>query len=195
MLHKIIKTDNYLLVVDDSEIKPLDWCINLNTNSVFHFYTKRGLVIDDKKIIAHLPLNNSSILEGVDLLPPIEDEVEKLAYKYNPVMKLDNEFIRAGFKAGYNKAKEKYKYTEEDLKKAINLAYVSSGGGDTYPECEEFVSEQLESLQQAKIPVGFECDTEFIENKLWGQKGTGVYKPKTTINLQGLTRLVGKYIY
>jgi hypothetical protein len=56
----------------------------------------------------------------------------------------------------YNKAKEKYKYTEEDLRKAINLAYVSGGGGDTYQECEEFVSEQLESLQQPKIPVGFE---------------------------------------
>ncbi len=35
-----------------------------------------------------------------------EDDVEKLAHQYNPVMKLDAEFIRAGFKAGYNKAKE-----------------------------------------------------------------------------------------
>ena len=35
-----------------------------------------------------------------------EDEVDKLAHQYNPVMKLDAEFIRAGFKAGYKKAKE-----------------------------------------------------------------------------------------
>ena len=35
-----------------------------------------------------------------------EDEVDKLAHQYNPVMKLDAEFIRAAFKAGYKKAKE-----------------------------------------------------------------------------------------
>jgi hypothetical protein len=34
------------------------------------------------------------------------NELDKLAHQYNPVMKLDAEFIRAGFKAGYNKAKE-----------------------------------------------------------------------------------------
>ncbi len=44
-----------------------------------------------------------------------EDEVDKLAHQYNPVMKLDAEFIRAGFKAGYNKAKETL-YTEEQVK-------------------------------------------------------------------------------
>jgi hypothetical protein len=49
-----------------------------------------------------------------------EDEVDKLAHQYNPVMKLDAEFIRAGFKAGYNKAKETL-YTEisdEEIEKA-----------------------------------------------------------------------------
>lgn len=187
MLHKIIKTDNYLLVVDDSEVKEGDWLYGYMNNNTFQANKLAHLYINSKKIIAHLPLNNSPILEGVDLLPPIEDDVEKLAYKYNPVMKLDNEFIRAGFKAGYNKAKEKYKYTEDDLMKAYDFGNNALLG----------VSKNniTKSLQQPKYPVEFECDTEFIENKLWGQKGTGVYKPKTTINLQGLTRLVGKYIY
>jgi hypothetical protein len=45
-------------------------------------------------------------------------ELDKLAYKYNPVMKLDAEFIRAGFKAGYKKAKETL-YTEEQVRMAI----------------------------------------------------------------------------
>ena len=31
---------------------------------------------------AHLPLNNSPILEGVDLLPPLEDEADVLALNY-----------------------------------------------------------------------------------------------------------------
>jgi hypothetical protein len=47
------------------------------------------------------------------------NELDKLAYQYNPVMKLDNEFIRAAFKAGYKKAKETL-YTEEQVK----LAYI-----------------------------------------------------------------------
>ena len=42
------------------------------------------------------------------------NELDKLAYQYNPVMKLDAEFIRAGFKAGYLKAKETL-YTEEQV--------------------------------------------------------------------------------
>lgn len=83
MKHKIIQTKNYLLVVDDSEIninqyvycdlgyieKVMDiingWIYHTNTlgkNPIKHY----------KKIIAHLPLNNSPILDGVDLLPLLE---------------------------------------------------------------------------------------------------------------------------
>jgi hypothetical protein len=55
-----------------------------------------------------------------------EDEVDKLAHQYNPVMKLDAEFIRAGFKAGYKKAKEIQKeqsqpeISDEEIEKAAN---------------------------------------------------------------------------
>jgi hypothetical protein len=56
----------------------------------------------------------------------MEDEINKLAHQYNPVMKLDAEFIRAGFKAGYNKAKETL-YTEisdeEIQKQAFKYVY------------------------------------------------------------------------
>jgi hypothetical protein len=171
MQHKIITTENYILVVDDSEIKEGDYYLftwggeqdiqrfkDQESDRENHKYLYRTAC---KKIIAHLP-KNSPILEGVDLLPPLEDEVEKLAdeivgdsiyYEEDRVNLSDGMDL---FMLGYNKAKEKYKYTEEDLRKAINLAYVSGGGGDTYQECEEFVSEQLESLQQPKIPVGFE---------------------------------------
>jgi hypothetical protein len=159
MQHKLITTENYLLVVDESEIKEGDYTFQEASNLISKYNNAYS-----KKIIAHLPLNNSPILESVDLLPPLEDEVEKLAEEYadfdNPIIPICaglkfNRISKRDFISGYNKAKEKYKYTEEDLRKAINLAYVSGGGGDTYQECEEFVSEQLESLQQPKMPVGF----------------------------------------
>lgn len=79
MKHKLIKTENYLLVVDDSEIKEgyywneLDKQVRQN-NTINHPY--------HKKIISHLSLNGSLVLEGVDLLPPLEDDVDKLAKEY-----------------------------------------------------------------------------------------------------------------
>ena len=144
MTHSIIKTDSYLLVVDDSEIKEGNY-----------FFFKEGIVtkvyksdsveqkvsIENfehdrvfnykkcKKIIAHLPLNNSPALQGVDLLPPLEDEVEKLIMErviqtmgnHNMNSSTAKDMIKIGVDC-YNKAKEKYKYTEEDLIKAIDMA-------------------------------------------------------------------------
>ena len=146
MQHKIITTENYLLVVDDSEIKKCDWYCTFWVNS--YGITKSNGSLGDgyehKKIIAHLPLNNSPMLEGVDLLPPLEDEVEKLAEEWNDKGEFTSPY---SFKAGYNKAKEKYKYTEDDLKDIWK--YVLDNRV-TYKE-------YLKSLQQLKMPVGFEC--------------------------------------
>jgi hypothetical protein len=86
MKHKLKKTENYLLVVDESEIKEGDYCtthLNIidvgkihNSYTIFHTIAKEHLndLKSCKKIIAHLPLNNAPILEGVDLLPPLEDD-------------------------------------------------------------------------------------------------------------------------
>ena len=65
MKHNIIKTENYLLVVDDSEIKYDDHFIDeykmlymLKNES-----TEKHKSV--KKVISHLPLNNSPVLERV----------------------------------------------------------------------------------------------------------------------------------
>ena len=95
-----------------------------------------------------------------------------------------------GFYNGYNKAKEKYRFTEEDMRKAIITARQRTeivGSVD--------VEAIIQPLSQPNTPVGFECETELVENKLWGQKGTGIYKNRTTTNSQGRTVWVGKYIY
>jgi hypothetical protein len=82
MTYKLIKTDNYLLVVDDSEIKAGDWI--KWSDSIFKASVDTEYLPPTKKIIAHLLLNGSPILEGVDLLPPIEDNVEDLAKDIYP---------------------------------------------------------------------------------------------------------------
>ncbi len=75
MKQELIKTENYLLVVDDSEIKEGDLYVSPNEIVIFEYSKETqhngvNQVPDGcKKIIAHLPLNNFPILKGVNLLP------------------------------------------------------------------------------------------------------------------------------
>jgi hypothetical protein len=203
MKHNIIQTENYLLIVDDLEIKVGDWFYD--NDGELCKYTSDYVVNpnewkDNKKIIAHLPLNNSSILEGVDLLPEysdkddiwnegLEDVLNKLPYTKHLDDGQYNDGVIAGFESGaiwgYNKAKKRYKWTDDDV---IRIVEKSRETGLTA----EFL---ILSHQQPKYPIGFECEREFVENKLWGQKGTGIYKSRTTTNLQGFTEWVGRYIW
>lgn len=80
MKKELIKTEDYLLVVDDSKIKEDDYRVNIQRYYVkladkegLDYYNKRSDVF--KKAIAHLPLNDSPILEGVPLLPPLDEGV------------------------------------------------------------------------------------------------------------------------
>jgi len=82
MKYEIIQTENYLLVVSDEEIKDNDWYLGLKLkvnkaeNGIHHVANAHSKI---KKIICHLPLNGAPYLDGVDVLPEIEDEIEKLA--------------------------------------------------------------------------------------------------------------------
>lgn len=72
MTRKLIQTPEYLFAVDDSEIKKGDYCINIQRGYIklIHdeakYYNRRGDVF--KKVISHLPLNGSPMLEGVEQL-------------------------------------------------------------------------------------------------------------------------------
>jgi len=187
MKYNIIKTDNYLLIVDEDITKAKEgcWLIRNGIEPTFcgeHFFF--DFKEPYKKIIAHLPLNNSPILEGVDLLPPTEDEVKKLGEK----CWCDNEITNIhSFVIGYNKAKEKYKYTEEDIDKAYwaGMKFVGEDKGS--------YKEFIQSLQQPKYPIGFECEMVTRVFDVYPQ--TINHIPKTTTNSQGQTVLEGKYIY
>ena len=197
-MKNIIKTDDYLLLVSDEDIK------DENIENVWN-EIKNG-VINTYKIIAHLPLNNSPILEGVDLLPPLEDEVKKLGEK----CWCDNEITNIhSFVIGYNKAKEKYKYTEEDMIEYSNWLFKwceynkyrkliygvePYGIGEFISDKDMFVKFLKEkSHQQPKYPIGFEC--EMVTRVLDVYPQTINHIPKTTTNSQGQTVLEGKYIY
>jgi hypothetical protein len=182
---------------------------------LIHTKNKDGTeyLLTEKDNFYHLPLNNAPTLEGVPLLPPLEDEAEKFAESKYP--KNTDSFYDKGWdesicpkrilsllkdltnstssalmiacKIGYNKAKEKYKYTEEDVRKAIEMARELDGlhfkNGAAY--------KIIQSLQQPKYPIAFE-----LKMKVVGITDDGNnYEPKTITNSQGLTQMVGKYIY
>jgi hypothetical protein len=204
MTHNIIKTKNYLLVVDDSEIKYDDHFIDeykmlymLKTESTEKYKSV-------KKVISHLPLNNSPILEGVPLLPPLEDEVD--SWITNTIGNLKDEHTKKtaaiSLKGGYKKAKEKYKYTEEEYNKLLSfIKKIDDEGYDPYDsahhlQVSRYVDEVrniIQSLQQPKMPVAFECEESVDSDSMYVDYV--IYKPKTTTNPQGQTEWVGKYIY
>ena len=208
MKHELIQTKNYLLIVDDSEIKIDDLYLN-QTGNVIEKLTYRIPSSGHwcKKIIAHLPLNGAPVIEGVDLLPPIEGEVGELANIFSNGFQLYLSLdmvgaLREGFVSGHNKAKEKYKFTEEDLRKAIVDAWTERG---LLTKSKAFLGDYLEhyiqSLQQTKMPVGFECDMEKCENNdVVFEDGSFNKSPyrlekKKIKNLEGQTVWAGKYIF
>jgi len=196
MTHKLIKTDNYLLIVDDSEIKKGDCYLS---PSGIWFYNNLNPNKDCKKVIAHLPLNDSPILEGVDLLPNIEDDVEQMANTFSNGFQLHLKLetvkaLKEGFKYGYNKAKEKFRYTEEDIRKAIDMArpqgFTRSEGYLVKHTDEEII----QSLSQ--YPTEFECEmVDFTVTKEVDYSMTYSEhepKPKTITTAKG-AQWVGKY--
>jgi len=169
-----------------------------------------------KTVIGHRPLKDAPVLEGVSLLPEFskeEDDVEKVAKKEYPstnthLDRLDeadgNAYYRSIFKKGYNKAKETYKYTEEDLRNMLEQTICATVSNIDSPIFDlsiqknrvKYINEILQSLQQPKRPKYFECEMDTARipygDDGWKTIETGI---KTITNSQGQTELVGEYIY
>jgi len=217
MTHKLIKTENYLLVVDDSWIEVGDYYWNKEYPSQVYKRHHYNTSSDYKKIIAHLPLNSSPILEGVDLLPPIEDDVEEAERVFTEVLDSETKQVYnkmlldatehgfiIGYKKGYNKAKEKYKYTDEDVIHLLHRTarkYFQEGreykghmaiAGDPLHGVRRELINMVQSLHQ--YPTEFElemipCDLiqYTLEDNIEPE-----FKPKTITTPQGV-QWVGKY--
>lgn len=106
----------------------------------------------EKKIKVYVGINPLNLFEVKELIGEVD--VEQKACKYNPVNKLDAEFIRAAYIEGYNQSlddnKEK-KYTEEDV---IRIVEKSRETGLT--------AEYLLLSLQPKT----EWEVEFVDGKL-----------------------------
>ena len=204
MKHNLIKTDNYLLVVDNNlEIKEGDKVLYndldiLTTDKFDSWFTKWDFVEKSippvkyinncKKIIAHLPLKGTPVLEDVPLLPslPKEDDVDYWIHETVSSLK-DEHTIKTSsicLKAGYNKAKEKYKYTEEDVIKIVEKSR------ETGLTAEYLI---LSLQHHPKYPIAFECEVITRVYDVYPQRTER--KPKTITNPQGGTEWVGKYVW
>lgn len=157
MTHKTTITDNYILITSDGNIDNYWYYIGesdvVKNTLPQSWFDKLHDKENYKNVIAHLPLNNSPILEGVPLLPPLpsgEDDVEKLSWEYtfNKFGEVDDFYdTQEGYIEGWKKHSEKYRFTEEDMVQAF--AY-----GRTLEPFDSFEHFIL-SLSQPKMPTSF----------------------------------------
>ena len=195
MIHNIIKTEDYLIVGNDNNSKR-GWFYCFRTKNLFQDEGEDVLCCNgDMKIIAHLPLNGSPVLDGVDLLPSLENDVEKLAIEE---VGIDGQIYNISdyesFIKGYIKAKERYKYSEEDIRKALYKMYSLFMSSDLKSKMEvlkkkEDISDKIiQSIQQPKYPIAFEFEFTKLKTKDLGNGFSEFKKP-----LQ--TEWIGKYLY
>ena len=191
-------TDNYILITSDEEIKEGEWCYIPFEHSIKRF--GKYFADDWKKVIAHLPITDSADLRGVPLLPPLssgEDDVEKLADRFADGFPISpkaegGEAYRLGLKDGYwngYTAKKKYRFTEEDMRNAIEMARdIDYNGTNDYCYTED---EIIQSLSQPKIPIGFKCEmgTKYYEDSRWEKH------PIIVVNQDGQNVILGEWIY
>jgi hypothetical protein len=215
MKYEIIYTEDCALIVSDEGIKPGDFNVpsDCNKSSDISRTSEEDLaIVNDKfngykKIIGHRPFTSAAILEGVPLLPKFkqEDDVKKIAeqefyldfdsplFEELGITKKVQKSILIGmlqgtFSRGYNKAKETYKHTEEDM-----IACWKYSSMDKHQIIGDQIGDHylsfIQSLQQPKRPKYFQIEMLCYVNPEFNEY------PKTTTNSQGQTELVGEYIY
>jgi hypothetical protein len=204
MKHEIIYTKDYALIVSDEKIQEGSFIYETNVGEVsmvdkwYCEILEKGAKVEPfVKVIAHRPLTNAPILGGVPLLPEFskKDDVEKKSRDFVKYVGGSQE-QRLAFIDGYLEAKETYKYTVNDMIACWKYAsmdkhqIIGDQIGDHYLSF-------IQSLQQPKRPKYFECEMEQLpSNESFGlDYGSSSLKPKTTINSEGQTELIGTYYY
>lgn len=205
---EIIYTDHYALIIGDE--KPVEgdcvFCIE-NRSFIIERITSGQLRFLDndifKKVIGHKPLGDAPVLEWVPLLPDWDEQnvADKLANDYaNQFIGTDDCVADVDFKAGYIKAKETYKYTEDDMITAMYKACeMSKQIGSRFMIDLKDISEYLKSLQHSRLPKYFEYETNYrvrsgtIQEHKDGLAGFEYYEPRTIKNTKDQVEIVGNF--
>jgi hypothetical protein len=192
----LIETDLYWLAVSYEEIKERDWYIDdykiirCSVTSDKGYWNTRK---EYKKIIGYLPKGSAPEFDLL-LLPEmdVEDDVEKTAKEF---AKKGSWQCPISFIEGYKTANKGY--SEDDLRKAINMAREESGLSDNSMSYDYDEDEIIKSLKQPKTPKWFVAD--IIDTNIYGSEvltgfyDSGNFKLKTT-TINGKLTLTGYYL-
>jgi len=175
---QIIETDQYWLAVSDEEIKEGDYGVGFATGIKGHggryflfkhdgsVEAKLNVLAKAQKVINHLPLNDSPILEGVDLLPELGDiDIEYIVkdvcgYDKNTLLPINDSEVNTALEC-LKRYQVMCRYNEDDLRKAIDIGYklarlnLYEADGSLQPKIEEYI----QSLKQPRVPKFFIPET------------------------------------
>ncbi len=222
MKDNFVVTENYLLVVDDSEIKEGDYfyrdsgVVSILTKELLEYY--KSIKDNDThtryKIISHTPLNGAPYFDGMDVLPPLPLNQTKYIKEYQQypdgthvciAYSNGDWFCDCGLEGNVEAEKNadlildklNNLYTEEHLRKTIDMAreqHLVKYTDNDY-EFEHTEDEIIKSLQQPKYPIAFECVDEYVHDDTVPYPKTLGTQPKTITNSDGRKEWVGKYIW
>lgn len=210
MKYDILETENYLLVINDSEINEGDFGFNTISKTIDKFTTSLSQIKQYyKKIIAHLPLNNSVTLGDVDLLPPIEETImDYMAMKWvfnANSNKWSNNNDEAGdnlmsFKEGYLSSEQRHHKIFNQLmdhlmgkmesisQEMIDKDSFMLGRYRTF----KYVFDYIHSLYKQEYPKHFDSLVEDYRNFTGNEEHMFIHKTK---NSNGQHVWVGDYVY
>jgi len=203
MKKEIVYAEEYALLLDPKvDVVQGDWALCRTETDVLWQVNENFNVDLDWKVIAHLPLTDDApILEGVPLLPPLPqgDDVDALAKSQFRKSEYEIELRENAFVLGYNKAKEKYKYTQEDIMNLVQRSHeiYNDGLGVATDSKLLMIIDFIQSLQQPSRPTHFECEMvkDYTSVPKVGNELASFLTPKTITNSQGQEVLVGKYYF
>ena len=169
MKKELIKIDNYLLVVDDSEIQYDDYYVTWDNNynpPKYEVYVMVSGVNGEnpKKIIAHLPLGDSTIIEGVPLLP--REILAKMQQKEALIELMNIDLVN-----GKETLEEAAEIKRSDLYKSIHSVVkqiprmdVGSDAMDA-PSCAYELEQLFYKWQQERMYSEIDLEVAFFEGR------------------------------
>lgn len=186
-----IQLEDQVLLVDNINVSESLYVLCKNKIYSNKIHSFNGIRYDECKRV----ITSTKPLEGLPVLV-IEDEAMLNVLNLIEESKIETEstkiILMGSYITGYNKAKEIYKFTEEDLRKAIDISqsssYVSTQhfSGHSSVKYNFKVDEIIESLTKKELWIEFEnYFTDECERNEGNRDGESIKKsliPKITNN-------------